>query len=66
MPRSTRQEVIRKHNMVIGHMEKAILGCDELATQFQPHHPDYALGYTNIVRGLYQMLEFFKSIKNHV
>lgn len=66
MPRSTRQEMIRKHDMVISYIEKAILQTDELASLFQHHHPEYSVGYTNITMGLYQMLELFKSLKKHV
>jgi len=66
MPRTKRQEVLRRHDQVLDHIEKAVGYTAELHDQFAPVHPEYAEGYKNILYMLAQGHEFMEKMKSFV
>jgi benzoyl-CoA reductase/2-hydroxyglutaryl-CoA dehydratase subunit BcrC/BadD/HgdB len=66
MPRSKRQDVLLRHDQILGALEKVITYLAELHDMFAPHHPQYAVGYENILYMLTQAHEFVEKMKSHV
>jgi len=66
MPRSNRQNVLLRHDQTLGALEKAIDYLSELHDMFAPHHPQYAVGYKNILYMLAQAHEFVEKMREHV
>lgn len=66
MPRTNRQNILLRHDQTLGALEKAIEYLAELHDKFAPHHPQYAVGYENILYMLAQAHEFVEEMKGHV
>ncbi len=66
MPRTKRQNILLRHDQILGALEKAIDYLAELHDMFEPVHPKYALGYKNLLYMAAQMHEFVEEMKGHV
>jgi predicted AAA+ superfamily ATPase len=66
MPRTKRQNILLRHDQILGALEKAIDYLAELHDMFEPQHPEYAIGYKNILYMLAQAHEFVEQLKGHV
>lgn len=66
MPRTRRQNVLLRHEQILGALEKAISYTAELHDMFAPVHPEYAVGYKNILYMLAQAHEFVEKMKGFV
>lgn len=66
MPRTKRQNILLRHDQILGALEKAISYLAELHDMFEPVHPEYAVGYKSILFMVAQAHEFVEKIKEHV
>lgn len=66
MPRTKRQNVLLRHEQILGALEKAIEYLAELHDMFSEPHPEYAKGYKNILMMLAQAHEFVEKMKEFV
>jgi benzoyl-CoA reductase/2-hydroxyglutaryl-CoA dehydratase subunit BcrC/BadD/HgdB len=66
MPRTNRQNIILRHDQILRSLEKSISRLSDLHDMFAPHHPQYAVGYENIIYMLAQAHEFVEKMKEHV
>jgi len=66
MPRTKRQNILLRHDQILGALEKALEYLAELHDMFAPVHPEYAKGYENLIMMLAQTHEFVEEMKEHV
>jgi predicted AAA+ superfamily ATPase len=66
MPRTKRQEILRRHDQVLNALEKCVEYLAELHDMFSGVHDDYAKGYENILYMLAQAHEFMEKMKSFV
>lgn len=66
MPRTKRQNVLLRHDQTLGALEKAVGYVAELHDMFAAVHPEYAVGYKNILYMLAQAHEFVEKMKSYV
>jgi predicted AAA+ superfamily ATPase len=66
MPRTKRQEILRRHDQVLGMLEKCVEYLAVLHDMFADPHPEYAKGYENILYMAAQMHEFVEKMKSYV
>lgn len=66
MPRTRRQEILLRHDQILGALEKAMEYVAELHDAFSVHHPEYSDGYANILVILATAHEFTEKMKGFV
>lgn len=66
MPRTKRQNILLRHDQILGALEKAVVYLAELHDMFEPVHPEYAVGYKNILFMLAQAHEFVEKMREFV
>lgn len=66
MPRTKRQNVLLRHDQTLAAIEKAVDYLAELHDMFANVHPEYAVGYKNIIYMLGQAHEFTEKMKGFV
>ena len=66
MPRSTRDTIKLRHDQTLKALEKAITYVAELHDMFSGPHPDYAVGYENILVILATAHEFVEKMKGFI
>jgi hypothetical protein len=66
MPRTKRQEILRRHDQILDGLTKTISYLAELHDMFSGVHDDYAKGYENILYMLAQAHEFVEKMKSYV
>ena len=66
MPRSTRDTIKLRHDQTLKALEKAITYVAELHDMFSGPHPDYAVGYENILVILATAHEFVEKMRSFI
>jgi hypothetical protein len=66
MPRTRRQNILLRHDQTLGALEKAIEYLAELHDMFASVHPEYAVGYKNILMMVAQSHEFVGKMREFV
>lgn len=66
MPRTTRQNILLRHDQILAAIEKATGYLAELHDMFSGPHPEYTKGYENIIVMLATAHEFVEKMKSFI
>jgi len=66
MPRTKRQDILLRHDQILGAIEKAVTYLSELHDMFSGPHPEYAKGYEAILMMLAQAHEFVEKMRGFI